>query len=124
MRLQDNHQFKLKPLGPNHREILLAMDNSDGQIPFVTQEKEGKFTMPVELLWQNGLSLMNIFNCPRNPWYAATTYCHFLFSNQTLRQEVPSSVFMEAVYFAVTVFCKGKKPHSIKRIIKVYKGAR
>ena len=60
------------------------MNNTDGQIPFLTKEVEGKFTMPVELLWQDGLSLTNIFKLPFNPWSVVTAYCHFLLSNETL----------------------------------------
>jgi len=97
LRLQDNHQFKLKQLGPNHREILLAMNNSDGSIPFLTQETEGKFTMPVEFLWQEGLSLTNIFTLPKNPWYVVTSYCHFLLSNETLKKELEDEKFNLAI---------------------------
>ena len=48
-------------MGPNHREILLAMDNQNGLIPFVTHETEGKFSTPVEFLWQDGLDFTSIF---------------------------------------------------------------
>lgn len=88
MRFQDSHQFKLKNLGPRHREILLAFDNTEGQIPFVTIEKQGKFEMPVELLWQEGLALSTIFKMPKNPWSIVQAYCHELLSNQTLKNEL------------------------------------
>ena len=100
LRLQDNHQFKLKPLGPNHREILLAMDNSDGSIPFLTKEVEGKFTMPVEFLWSDGSHLTNIFKLGielGNPWKVVTSYCHFLLSNETLTKELKDENFNLAI---------------------------
>ncbi len=64
------------------------MNNSDGQIPFLTQEAEGKFTMPVDLLWNEGLALTTVFKLPRNPWNVVTSYCHHLLSNETLKEEL------------------------------------
>jgi hypothetical protein len=32
------------------------------------QEESGKFEMPVELLWQEGLALSSLFKLPRDPW--------------------------------------------------------
>ena len=93
MRFQDGHQFKLKELGPNHREILLYLDNQEGLLPFVSVEKEGKFSMPVELLWQEGLSLSTIFKLPKNPWSVVKAFCHTLLSNQTLISELKREKF-------------------------------
>ena len=73
------------------------MDNSDGSIPFLTQEVEGKFTMPVEFLWREGLTLLNIFYLPKNPWKVVTSYCHFLLSNETLKKELKEENFDLAI---------------------------
>ena len=82
LRFLDTHQFKLKDLGPAHREIVLALDNQDGHLPFVSVEKRGKFGMPVELLWQEGLTLSAIFKLPKNPWSVVSAFCHTLLSNE------------------------------------------
>lgn len=97
LRFQDHHQYKLKPLGPNHREILLAMDNQNGKIPFVTHETEGKFSTPVEFLWQDGLDFTSIFKVPKNPWNVVTAYCHFLLSNKTWTHELEHENFDLAI---------------------------
>ena len=94
IRFQESHQFKLKPLGPNHREIMLAIDNSDGQfVPLLSPEKEGIFRMPVELLWQEGLSLFTSLSYGFMPWRLAQAYCHTLLSNETLKEELKNGQF-------------------------------
>ena len=93
VRFQDTHQFKLKSLGSNHREIVLALNNEDGNLPFVTKEVEGKFGMPVELLWEEGLSLSTIFKLPKNPWSVVQAYCHQILSNVTLHDELKRENF-------------------------------
>ena len=97
VRFQDSHQFQLKDLGPNHRQILLALDNQEGHLPFVSVEKQGKFGMPVELLWQEGLTLSTIFKLPKNPWSVVSAYCHTLLSNQTLLAELQGEEFDLAI---------------------------
>ena len=49
--------------------------------------------MPVELLWQEGLSLSTIFKLPNNPWAVVKAYCHQIFSNNTLHDELKSEHF-------------------------------
>ena len=76
------------------------MNNSDGSIPFLTHEVEGKFTMPVEFLWQEGLTLQPLqmyFYLPKNPWKVVTSYCHFLLSNETLKNELKDENFDVAI---------------------------
>ena len=102
LRFQDSHQFKLKALGPNHREIMLALDNTDGHLPFVTQEKEGKFTMPVDFLWQEGSALSAILTLmasksSNNPWSVVQEYCHQILSNTTLHNELLEEKFNVAI---------------------------
>ena len=49
--------------------------------------------MPVELLWQEGLSLSTIFKVPNNPWSVVQAYCHQILSNKTLHDELKSEHF-------------------------------
>ena len=104
LRFLDTHQFKLKDLGPAHREIVLALDNQDGHLPFVSVEKRGKFGMPVELLWQEGLTLSAIFKLPKNPWSVVSAFCHTLLSNEVFfarllkRREGGLICFDESIY--------------------------
>lgn len=50
------------------REYQLSLNNSDGSIPYVTEEEDAKFRIPSELLWAEGFSLSTLFKLPRNPW--------------------------------------------------------
>ena len=68
IRFRDFHEYKLRPLGPSHTEIMLSFNNSDGRLPFVSRDESGKFEMPVELLWQEGLALSSLFKLPSDPW--------------------------------------------------------
>ena len=95
-RFQDTHQFELKNIGSNHREIVLALNNEDGNLPFVTKEVEGKFGMPVELLWEVGLSLSTIFKLQK-PWSWVQAYCHQILSNVTLHDELKRENFDVAI---------------------------
>ena len=50
------------------REYQLSLNNSDGNIPYVTDEEDAKFVIPSELLWVEGTSLSTLFKVPSNPW--------------------------------------------------------
>lgn len=93
VRFQDAHEFKLKPLGSNHKEILLFLNNSLGNLPFVSVEEEGKFGMPVEFLWKEGLALDSIFKLPKQPWSVVKAHCHTLLSNKSLISDLKSEQF-------------------------------
>ena len=73
------------------------MNNTDGSIPLLSQEAEGKFRMPVELLWEEGLSLSTVFKLPKNPWNLVSSYCHFILSNETLKKELEVEHFNVAI---------------------------
>ena len=88
-------QIKLKDLGSNHREILLALDNEDGNLPLLTKEKEAKFEMPIEMLWKYGLSLFSIEYIQPfiGQWILVQAFCHQLLSNKTLHEELKNEDF-------------------------------
>ena len=50
------------------REYQLSLNNSDGNIPYVTNEEDAKFVIPSDILWAEGTSLSTLFKIPRNPW--------------------------------------------------------
>jgi hypothetical protein len=84
-------------LGPNHREILLALDNTDENLPFVSPGKIGKFGMPVDLLWTEGLALSAIFRLPSSPWAVVKAHCNQLLANETLKNELIAEQFNLAI---------------------------
>ena len=63
----DANGLTLKPLGENHTEIILSLDNSDGAIPFMPQGKEGAFHLPLGHLWTKGLDILAILKTGVNP---------------------------------------------------------
>jgi hypothetical protein len=50
------------------REYQLSLNNSEGNIPYVTDEEDAKFVIPSDLLWGEGNALSCLFKLPRNPW--------------------------------------------------------
>ena len=77
---------------------MLALNNTNGNLPFVTQEEKGKFTMPVEQLWGEGQTLSLIIKMTQpgslsNPWSIVQEYCHQLLSNVTLINELLQEQF-------------------------------
>jgi len=71
--------------------MTLHIDNSLGNVPMMTKEKNAKFQMPMDLLWSNGLTLWSIQMLPGNPWNLVQAYCHALLSSQRLREEIEAS---------------------------------
>ncbi len=85
LRFEDFHGTRFKPLGPNHTEIVLHLNNSDGSIPFVSHGEQGVFKMPMEHLWANGLSQFRIFwDIGLKPWQIVDAYCDQLLANPTI----------------------------------------
>ena len=50
------------------REYHFSLNNSEGTIPYVTHEEVGKFSIPSDLLWSEGMTLSTLFKLPNNPW--------------------------------------------------------
>ena len=86
IRYKDTHDLKLeesKEINANNkfkdqsnktksrgsfREYQFALNNSEGAIPYVTHEEDGKFAIPSDLLWSEGTTLSTLFKLPDNPW--------------------------------------------------------
>ena len=50
------------------REYEMSLNNSNGDIPFLTVEEDAKFEIPFELLWSEGTKISTLFKLPGNPW--------------------------------------------------------
>ena len=67
----DNTNNKNVMSGGSFREIQLTLNNSAGNIPYVTMEEEAKFKIPSEILWSEGTTITTLFkvwNSHGNPW--------------------------------------------------------
>ena len=65
--VEENNSINMRNSG-SFREIQRTLNNSDGNIPYVTMEEEAKFVIPSELLWSEGTTLWTLFKLPKNPW--------------------------------------------------------
>ena len=86
IRYKDTHDLKLeesKEINENNeikdqfnritskgtfREYQFSLNNSEGIIPYVTHEEDGKFAIPSDLLWSEGTTLSTLFKLSDNPW--------------------------------------------------------
>ena len=50
------------------REYEMSLNNSNGNIPFLTAEEDARFEIPFELLWSEGTKMSTLFKLPGNPW--------------------------------------------------------
>ena len=50
------------------REYEMSLNNSNGNIPFLTAEEDAMFEIPFELLWSEGTKMSTLFKLPGNPW--------------------------------------------------------
>ena len=93
VRFADPYGLKLKPLGDNHTEIVLYLNNSNGEIPYTTVEEKGKFKMPYDLMWSDGQSLASLLRLVQSPWTIIKHYCHQMFNNNDLIKRLTSETF-------------------------------
>ena len=62
--------------GPNHTMITLPFDNSDGELPYVTKEKEARFVSPLSALsFEANLSLLKTLWMLDRPHILLAAYC-------------------------------------------------
>ena len=97
VRFLDTHNLKLKPMGINHTEIYLNFNNSDGHLPFVSVEEKGKFEMPLDLLWNQGLAITTLFRLPSNPWALVDDYCKIILGNKEFIERLRDQNFNLAI---------------------------
>ena len=72
---------------------MLALNNTNGNLPYVTHEEKGKFTLPFVQIWEEGQTLLLMFKM-LIPWSMVVhEYCHKLLSNVTLINELLQEKF-------------------------------
>ena len=49
-------------------EYEMSLNNSNGDIPFLTVEEDARFEIPFELLWSEGTKMSTLCKLPGNPW--------------------------------------------------------
>lgn len=79
VRFGDPRGLKLSPIESNHTEIVLHLNNSDGQIPFTSHSEHAVFSIPMDNMWTDGQSMALAFKLMAtkgNPWTTFGAYCH------------------------------------------------
>jgi hypothetical protein len=59
VRVEEEQHIKLIPLGPNHKDILLYLNNSLGNLPLVSPGENGYIQYPTHLFWDHGFSALH-----------------------------------------------------------------
>jgi hypothetical protein len=54
IRVEEARHVKLKQLGHNHEDMVLYLNNSQNNIPFVSQGENGCVQYPSSLFWDHG----------------------------------------------------------------------
>ncbi|XP_076042323.1 UDP-glucuronosyltransferase 2B15-like [Oratosquilla oratoria] len=79
---------------PNITEFLIGVNNSDGKLPYLTHEENGRGETPLKLFWDNGLSITAV------PWDGLATgkaVCAALLSHEPLKEDLRQHHFDVAV---------------------------
>jgi hypothetical protein len=98
VRFADPHRLHLKDLGTNHTEMVLHLNNSARALPFVTPGENGVFSMPLDMLWSQGLSTVSIFwRLGLKPWTLVDTFCDTILGNKNLIELLNRDHFNVAV---------------------------
>jgi hypothetical protein len=66
IRYDTEQRLMLPDIGPNHKEYVLHLNNSDGTIPYVSKGENGIFEIPKDLLWEYGLSYELLFHVKKD----------------------------------------------------------
>ncbi|XP_059481740.1 UDP-glucuronosyltransferase 2C1-like [Neocloeon triangulifer] len=98
------------PQHDNITFITLAVDNSLGDVPFITPEKEGRFMLPLDVMWRNGLSPWGV---PLDAFWTMPPYCDTLLSDKGLRRRLRRSHFDVALVDLFTNECGLALAHSL-----------
>lgn len=66
----DNHQGAMGEGSRrnNFEDILMSVDNSDGSLPYLSQEAEAKFSLPSQVLWAKGDNYVQGFLATKKPF--------------------------------------------------------
>jgi hypothetical protein len=59
VRVEEARHVKLTPLGPNHEDLLLYLNNSRGNLPLVSPGENGFVQYPTHLFWDHGFSFLH-----------------------------------------------------------------
>ena len=93
VRYADFNGLELAPMGANHTEIILYLNNSDGSIPWTTRGEQGVFHLPMRYMWEVGLSPFGPFIEGMHPWQLIAGYCHSLLGDMSLRHKLKLEQF-------------------------------
>ncbi|XP_065341949.1 UDP-glucuronosyltransferase 2B4-like [Cloeon dipterum] len=94
----------------NITSITLAVDNSDGHVPFVTPEKEGRFMLPLDVMWRDGLSPWGV---PLDAFWTVPAHCDTLLRDVRLRRRLRQVGFHVALVDLLSNECGLALAHAL-----------
>lgn len=98
----------------NHTDIVLSINNTDGKIPFVTQEERGVFLINEWFRWETALNLYeNFWYLESNPWNFYTAVCRIFYNDHRLMEYVRANHFDVAIVDLITNECMLALPASL-----------
>ncbi|XP_068232745.1 UDP-glucuronosyltransferase 1A10-like isoform X2 [Palaemon carinicauda] len=80
IRWKDEHNYP-PIIHPNITEHELAMNNTEGNIPYLSVEERASFQLPQDLLWSKGTSWTAL---PWNAFFTVGVFCSTLFGQEQL----------------------------------------
>jgi glucuronosyltransferase len=96
----------LPSIGLNHTEFVLSINNTEGNIPYVSKGENGMFIFDQMLDWKYALNLMeNFVRMPSNPWAYYSAYCDSFLGNHDLVSHLRSMHFDVAIVDLVQHEC-------------------
>ncbi len=94
LRIAESRDLKLKPLGPNHTDTVLYLNNTDKSIPMVSDGERGHFVFPGELFWKHGTATFKLFYyLGLKPYYMFHGFCDRLLGDQQLIDDLRDQEF-------------------------------
>ena len=60
IRVEEERHIKLKPLGPNHEDMVLTLNNSHNNLHYVSQGENGFALFQSDQFWKYGESMMRM----------------------------------------------------------------
>ncbi|XP_076050398.1 UDP-glucuronosyltransferase 2A3-like [Oratosquilla oratoria] len=103
VRWLDIHELQLET-HPNITEHILAINNSDGSLSFLTQEERARAFPPLTEFWNVGLS-PSIARLPMEGLTSLLAFCKTLFAQEDLLQEIREAGFDVALVDLATNEC-------------------
>ncbi|KAK7072886.1 putative UDP-glycosyltransferase [Halocaridina rubra] len=109
VRWKDSHNYPAFQ-HPNITEEILAINNTDGNVPYLTRDERASFLMPQELMWGKGTSWTAL---PVDAYFTVSAFCSSLLERDSLREELKRQKFDVAIVDLIFNECSLALAHNL-----------